>query len=59
MKDAQDNDALLAIDDLETFAAQPGASSLDVVNIDGWNRIAEQEGVYVCLLLSSRPDNST
>ena len=59
MKAAQDNDALLAIDDLETFAAQAGASSLDVVNIDGWNRIAKQEGVYVCLLLSSRPDNST
>ena len=52
-------DAPLAVDDLETFAAEPGSFLLDVVKIDEWNRIAAQDGVYEFLLLGSRPDNST
>ena len=55
----QGSDALLAVDDLETFTAEPGSFLLDVVKIDEWNRIAAQDGVYEFLLLGSRPDNST
>ena len=59
MKLAQGIDALLAVDDLETFAAESGGSLLDVVKIDEWKRIAARDGVYERLLLSSRPDNPT